>query len=247
MEFQESYAKLFSGHMSSSSNFLVVLDEAPHLAEQNFDLILSFPSGEARIQYRQTFSENFIRDLESFLRGNASNLQPHSSIIQPEAMVPAPSIHERFMAIVQAKAGQVAVRHDRQVLTFSELNDQANLLASRLVAQPDFESSTFIGIQLPRGIDAVVGVLGILKTGKAFVPIDVHWPENRVDRIRKKAHLNLILDQELFPFIMNEEADVKDFSAAYRNPEEPAYALFTRGRQAFRRACLFQIAPLEIT
>ena len=236
--FEACYAQLFVKHITISSNFLVVLDEIPPATEPDFDLMLSFQSGEAVIRYRQTFSGDFISDLASFLRGNATNTQPRPSIMQAEGLGAAPSILDLFNRVVQAQPGQVAVRSDGQALTFSELNNRANLLASKLIAQAEFESSAFIGIQLPRSIDALVSILGILKTGKAFVPIDVNWPVNRISRVRESASLNLILDQAAFHSMMSEDDRALDFSAVQLRPEAPAYALFTSGSTGIPKGVL---------
>lgn len=82
-------------------------------------------------------------------------------------------------------------------LTYAELNARANLLARRLVAlQPGEDipgalDSTglkrLVGICLNRSADMLVAILGILKAGCAYVPVDPTWPEQRVAAILNDA------------------------------------------------------------
>src|SRR6185436_3498835 len=62
---------------------------------------------------------------------------------------------------------------DDCVITYSELDAWASAVAQRLSG---CRSNSFVVIDLPRSVDAIVAVLATLKSGKCFVPIDQAWP-----------------------------------------------------------------------
>src|SRR5262249_54035016 len=53
-----------------------------------------------------------------------------------------------------------------------------------------------VGVLMDRGVDLVVGLLGILKAGGPYVPIDPAYPEHRIRQMIEDAHLNNILTQK---------------------------------------------------
>ncbi|MEN4962770.1 AMP-binding protein, partial [Pseudomonas syringae] len=72
-----------------------------------------------------------------------------------------------------------AVRGDSgPLLTYAELNQQANQLAHRLI-ELGVEPDTRVAVSLRRGAEMVVALLGILKAGGAYVPIDPDLPSAR--------------------------------------------------------------------
>ncbi|RMR57004.1 Amino acid adenylation, partial [Pseudomonas syringae pv. syringae] len=72
-----------------------------------------------------------------------------------------------------------AVRGDSgPLLTYAELNQQANQLAHRLI-ELGVEPDTRVAVSLRRGPEMVVALLGILKAGGAYVPIDPDLPSAR--------------------------------------------------------------------
>src|SRR5262249_11978879 len=88
------------------------------------------------------------------------------------APFPAEScVHRLFEARGAATPQAVAVEHDGRTLTYAELNAGANRLAHRLRAlgvRPDAR----VAICAERGVEMVVGLLGVLKAGGAYVPLD---------------------------------------------------------------------------
>ncbi|MFV8661143.1 AMP-binding protein, partial [Ralstonia pseudosolanacearum] len=77
--------------------------------------------------------------------------------------------------LVEAQAARtpdaIAVEHGASTLSYRELDRQANRLAHRLIAQgvvPDAR----VGLCVERGLPMVIGVLGILKAGGSYVPLD---------------------------------------------------------------------------
>ncbi|MGQ5273748.1 amino acid adenylation domain-containing protein, partial [Xanthomonas arboricola pv. corylina] len=91
----------------------------------------------------------------------------------------AGSVAARFSAQAQARPEAVAVVHGTGVLRFGELERRSNQLAHHLLAlgvAPDDR----VAVCLERGIDLVVALLGVLKAGAAYVPLDPAAPAARV-------------------------------------------------------------------
>ncbi|PBP85245.1 non-ribosomal peptide synthetase, partial [Pseudomonas syringae] len=88
-------------------------------------------------------------------------------------------IHQLIEHQVNQRPGTCAVRGDSgPLLTYAELNQQANQLAHRLI-ELGVEPDTRVAVSLRRGAEMVVALLGILKAGGAYVPIDPDLPSAR--------------------------------------------------------------------
>ena len=88
------------------------------------------------------------------------------------------SVLQRFLAQSHLTPDAIAVREPGRHLTFSELRDRSLLLAEhlcRLGAGP----GTRVALALERSIHMIVGLLGILETGAAYVPLDPNYPSER--------------------------------------------------------------------
>jgi amino acid adenylation domain-containing protein len=88
-------------------------------------------------------------------------------------------IHQLFEAQVARNPDAVAVSFENQTLTYGELNARANRLAHRLIQQ-GVQPDTLVGLCVERSLDMVTGVLGILKAGGAYLPLDPHYPVDRL-------------------------------------------------------------------
>jgi amino acid adenylation domain-containing protein len=73
----------------------------------------------------------------------------------------------------------IAVVCDAERLSYRELNARANQVAHRL-QQAGVTRETMVGIYMERGVRTIVGILGILKAGGVYVPIDLAYPKDRV-------------------------------------------------------------------
>ena len=88
-------------------------------------------------------------------------------------------IHELFEAQVARTPDAVAVRDENVSITYIELNRRANQLARHLVSL-GVARETLIGVCMERSVQAVVALLGVLKTGAAYIPLDPIFPEERL-------------------------------------------------------------------
>lgn len=101
-------------------------------------------------------------------------------------------LHEVFARRARELPTRVAVEFDGARMTYRELDDRADRLAARLVAE-GVRPGEVIGLCFPRGIDMVVGVLGILKAGAAYLPIDPDTPAPRIHYIVEHSRVRRIV------------------------------------------------------
>ncbi|MFE2062510.1 amino acid adenylation domain-containing protein [Streptomyces sp. NPDC059467] len=90
------------------------------------------------------------------------------------------------------RGGAIAVEHDGRTITYAELFRAARQLARRLAAR-NVGPGTVVALALPRGIDAVTAVLGILISGAAYCPLDPAAPESRTRTLLDSAQPALIV------------------------------------------------------
>ncbi len=104
------------------------------------------------------------------------------------------SIHRLFEAQAARTPTAVAVIFEGEELTYHQLDCRANQLAHYLQGQgvgPD----TLVGLGVERSLEMIVGLLGILKAGGAFVPLDPHLPRARLAFMLDDTQLPLLLTQ----------------------------------------------------
>jgi non-ribosomal peptide synthetase component F len=86
----------------------------------------------------------------------------------------------------------IALTDDIQALTYGELNRRSNRLAHHLRSL-GVRSGALVGLCLPRSLDMVVGTLGILKAGAAYVPMDPAYPADRAAFMLDDAQAPVLL------------------------------------------------------
>jgi amino acid adenylation domain-containing protein len=91
----------------------------------------------------------------------------------------------------------VALVDGDQVLSYGELNARANQLAHFLLAQ-GVHSNTLVGLCVERSLDMVVGLLGILKAGGTYLPLDPSYPQERLTFMLEDAQVAVLVTQQHF-------------------------------------------------
>ena len=104
-------------------------------------------------------------------------------------------IHQIFEIQVEQTPDAVAVLCENTQLTYQQLNQKANQLAHYLRSL-GVGTKDLIGICLERSLEMVVGLLGILKAGAAYVPLDPGYPAERLAFILADTQTPIILTQE---------------------------------------------------
>lgn len=104
------------------------------------------------------------------------------------------SVADLFAQVVSQYPLSVAVTSEDRQATYLELNRRANQLAFFLKRLGISEGQA-VGISLPRSLDMIVSMLGILKTGASYVPLDVKYPGERIRFMIEDAKLSLVVTE----------------------------------------------------
>jgi amino acid adenylation domain-containing protein len=102
------------------------------------------------------------------------------------------TIPELLSASFSAMPSQPAAEFSGFALSRSELDDQTDRLARWLIAHHG-GSGALVGIYMERSIEMLIGVLGVLKAGAAYVPLDPGFPRSRVERILDETKVPVLL------------------------------------------------------
>ncbi|WP_442940787.1 non-ribosomal peptide synthase/polyketide synthase [Nostoc sp.] len=104
-------------------------------------------------------------------------------------------IPELFEEEVERTPNAVAVEFENQQLTYQELNNRANQLANHLRSL-GVVADTLVGLCVERSLEMVIGLLGILKAGAAYVPLDPEYPTERLSFILEDTQASVLLTQQ---------------------------------------------------
>ncbi|MFE3517800.1 amino acid adenylation domain-containing protein [Streptomyces sp. NPDC059166] len=151
-----------------------------------------------------------------------------------------PTIVELFLEQVRTRPGATAVVDGRRSLTYRQVADLSAQLAHRLRAR-GLTAEQMVGISLSRSAEMVIGLLGVLRAGGAFVPLDPQWPAARRAVVIEDAGVVLQLDDSGEGDPAEPEAvavDIDDWayaglptddSAVTVRGDSLAYVIFTSG------------------
>ncbi|MEM7530553.1 MAG: amino acid adenylation domain-containing protein [Chloroflexota bacterium] len=106
-----------------------------------------------------------------------------------------PCIHQLFEAQVERTPYDIAVVFEQEKLTYRRLNQRVNQLANYLI-QHGVGPETLVGICMERSSEMLVGILGVLKAGGAYMPIDPNYPDARIAFMLEDAQPQLVLTSQ---------------------------------------------------
>ncbi|WP_373526933.1 amino acid adenylation domain-containing protein [Nostoc sp.] len=106
-------------------------------------------------------------------------------------------IHQLFEAQVERTPDAVAVICKEEELTYRELNQRANQLAHYL-QKLGVSSEVLVGICVEPSLDMIVGLLGILKAGSAYLPLDPAYPQQRLAFMLSDARVSFVISHSSF-------------------------------------------------
>ncbi|WP_430231281.1 amino acid adenylation domain-containing protein, partial [Nitrosomonas communis] len=155
----------------------------------------------------------------------------------------------------------IALLMGEQEMTYAELNRRANQLAHRLIqlgAKPEIR----FGVAMERSLDVIVTLLAILKSGAAYVPLDIDYPSDRLAFMMRDSALSLLITQSKtlaklqfnatvpVPILVLDTIELEAEQVC--NPEIPvhehnlAYVIYTSGSTGLPKGVAVTHGPLAM-
>ncbi|PPK85263.1 non-ribosomal peptide synthase protein (TIGR01720 family)/amino acid adenylation domain-containing protein [Neolewinella xylanilytica] len=145
----------------------------------------------------------------------------------PEPALPTPDLVDRQILDIAARHPErVAVSGGGQALTYADLSDRSFALARHLHRR-GVRSGDIVGLQVDRSVYAIVGILGILRAGAAYLPLDPAYPEARRRFMISDSGASLIVTGADIADL--DLTDTGPLPTVDRDADEPAYLIYTSG------------------
>lgn len=101
-------------------------------------------------------------------------------------------LHQKFENNASNYPNKIAISDGKKSITYSELNNMANRIASELLKN-GLHVEESVGIYMDRRIEFIASVLGILKAGGVFISLDTDYPQNRIDFIVNDSKIKYVI------------------------------------------------------
>ncbi|NIP95215.1 MAG: AMP-binding protein, partial [Akkermansiaceae bacterium] len=146
-----------------------------------------------------------------------------------------PSVVDLIEQRARINPGAVAVSDRERALTYQQLNRHADAVAGRL-REMGLGTGSVIALLLPRSVETVIGIVGILKAGAAYLPIDPRFPDERVRFMLEDSGARAVVAEAVQPGFEQPVFTIAHMLAGDRTnrghppaSRDPAYVIYTSG------------------
>ena len=213
----------------------------------NFDIFIYEDSIRYILDYNdQLYSEDYIQKfldslnnvITQFIESDINETIIRDIGLENENELPEftpvenPFIHKRFEKQVEANPEKIALVAGDAILTADELNQKANKIANALIKK-GVKAKSNVLVMLHRNSDLIASILGILKAGCTYIPIDLEYPQERIDYIYENSQADYIISDEDKDNSLNVKELLKETDSSNPNveisPDDLAYMIYTSG------------------
>ncbi|WP_430412121.1 amino acid adenylation domain-containing protein [Kordia sp.] len=217
-----------SNILKSTTNDLIIeriTDFEDHQTTSKFDLSLTGFESDKGIRFNLEYATDLFLDatieryavyfneilslffatptlsITSALKINTAEsafLHTYNSTEKPEYL--GKTVLDEFKKQALRIPNETAIVHENAKMSYKELDEKSNQLAHYLIDELHIKPGDLVATLADRSINLLVGILGILKSGAAFVPIDPKYPEERINRILQNAAINTVLTETTYFF-----------------------------------------------
>jgi amino acid adenylation domain-containing protein len=205
-------------------------------SEDNSGLVLVFDYVQELFDESmiRTMFEQYIWLLDSLLEGSDAIIgvsEEDRRVIEQyndtAEDIPASTLTALFKEQVRRVPEHVAVICKDHSITYRELDERSARVASYLKARKAGKNEA-VAVLAKRSIETIVNIMGILKAGAAYVPIDPEYPEDRRKAIIENSGCRFVLDGEIQPVNIPQQNDT-NHKGMMNHPEDTAYVIYTSG------------------
>lgn len=253
LEGQKGKAQIIS---ANTSKFDLTIDmREKHLQEepQGIEVMAEYRTDLFKKQTIDKLLIRFNKVLEQIVQNSQKNISNYSILLEGELeqithdwnpkapLIESSSIIKRFEEMVERFPDHLAVKMGQEEITYRTLNEKANQFAHYL-KDKGVGAEDYIALIMSRSVDLVVAIIGVLKTGAAYVPIDPAYPEERIHFIVRNTKPLFIISEEIkeissFKTIVWKDQEfvsemdqqpVSNLTISIQ-PQQAAYVIYTSG------------------
>lgn len=143
---------------------------------------------------------------------------------------------------------QTAIVFEDKKISYQELDELSNKLGNYLKKKYGIKPNEFVGVKLNRSEWNVISLLGVLKSGGVYVPIDIAYPEERIDYIIENSDCKLVIDSdEIYDFRSMEKLYSNALDASSVKADHLAYLIYTSGSTGLPKGVLIKHGAISNT
>ncbi|MEU5057495.1 MULTISPECIES: amino acid adenylation domain-containing protein [unclassified Streptomyces] len=177
----------------------------------------------------------------------------------PEPEFPSDhTLHSRFVEHAARTPDAVAVIARDRRLSYADVDMESARVAS-LLTEHGTAPGTLVGVVMDKGWEQLVGSMGVLRSGGAYVPIDPHWPTRRLAAVIAAAGLDTVLTQPALRDVVDwpdgltvldveapgpfEDTAVRSAPDVSVTPRDVAYVIYTSGSTGVPKGVVIEHGP----
>lgn len=155
------------------------------------------------------------------------------------------TIIDLFEAQVDKTPDNIAVVFEDIELTYRELNEKSNIVGHYLRENYQIEPDNLVGVMLDRSEKMIIALLGILKSGAAYVPIDPDYPEDRINYMIEDSDPRLVISNrnkgifKSLDIILESGLSILN-PGKITNSKDLAYVIYTSGSTGKPKGALIE-------
>ncbi|SLF45391.1 Putative peptide synthetase MbtE [Mycobacteroides abscessus subsp. bolletii] len=206
--------------------------------EYQTDVLPQWLVGQLLVHYQRLLADGLSRPEETLARLELFDAEEHSALLdQSHGVLTRPSaatLVDLLDAAARATPGALAVVSDDLELTYELLQQRSNRFARWLVAQ-GAGTEDVIALQMSTSVEFIVAMLGVLKSGAAYMPIDPALPEERIEYLIADAKPRIVMRPQEFQVAEAAAAGLVDAPITDADrlrpllPDNLAYVIYTSG------------------
>lgn len=187
----------------------------------------------------QTVQENSIKLQDLAIIAPPDERKIHTHFNRAELAEVKDTFLDQFELIVHQFGGRRALIHHDQNLTYTELNKRSECVGVWLQAQ-GVKPGQIVAVMMDKSIDMIIAVIGVLRTGAAFLPIDPQYPTDRITHIVKDSKSSVVVSERKHKMKFStggvvlcmedlERKDERKIQSVIIEPDALAYVIYTSG------------------
>lgn len=206
--------------------------------EYQTDVLPQWLVGQLLVHYQRLLADGLSRPDETLARLELFDAEEHSALLdQSHGVLTRPSaatLVDLLDAAARATPEALAVVSDDLELTYELLQQRSNRFARWLVAQ-GAGTEDVIALQMSTSVEFIVAMLGVLKSGAAYMPIDPALPEERIEYLIADAKPRIVMRPQEFRVAEAAATGLVDAPITDADrlrpllPDNLAYVIYTSG------------------